>query len=134
MALALACTNEPTAAPPGPTLSPEPEAPLRVVSTEPAEGVAAVTWREARRVGPETLDVLYVGGKPECDLLVNVRIAESSENVTLTLFTGRRAGDRAACAPVGQTVRTRVTLRAPLGDRPVLDGAVSPPERREVRG
>jgi hypothetical protein len=137
LVLAVACTDDDGQQSPvssgGPTAAAE-DGPLRVVSTAPAVEVRATAWSYARLVAPAALDIHYLAGMPDCDLLANVRVAESAEAVTVTVFSGMPADHPRSCGLVGVTARTRVTLRAPLGTRPVLDGHATPPAPREVRG
>ena len=90
-------------------------------------------WQEARLVDARTLDVYYVGNAAGCLALSDVRVTETADVVTVTLSLGMRAevsGD--SCPLGGVDARTRVTLRAPLGERRVVDGGASSPAERPV--
>lgn len=107
--------------------------PLRVPATGPVEQPETTPWTHAARVADGTLDLHYLEGSSECGVLAEVRVEETVDAVTVTLASGRPAGDRDTCGLVGYSARTRITLRAPLGARRLLDGSTTPPATRELR-
>lgn len=115
-----------------PTLPPASPGPLRVVATQPHDQPVTTPWTYATRVADDTFDLHYLEGAPGCDVLADVRVNEAADAVIVTLASARPEG-QTACPAIGHPARTRVTLRAPLGTRPLLDGYPTPPKRREVR-
>lgn len=106
--------------------SPEPSTP-NVVSPEPAVELHRERWTSVEPVGG-TREVLVHGaltGGPPCAVLGRVEVAESRDQVTITLWVGRREG--AKCdgpqPEIAYPFVTRVALAAPLGEREVRDGA-----------
>ena len=134
----VACT---AGAPPAPASTPSASPPfviptpsLSVVETGDLSNVGPVPWQFATRVDDRTLDVRYLGAQNRCQVLANVRVAESAGEVAITVFLGtppEHVGD--VCTNLGVPARTRVPLSSPLGDRRVLDGSTRPPEERTVR-
>ena len=95
---------------------------------EPATGDAhrvAATW-EVERSSPASRDVEVAFVLAECTAVQRVDVVESAARVVITLDIGGREG-RDCTAPVRK--HRSVRLAAPLGDRPLYDGSVSPPER-----
>jgi hypothetical protein len=93
-----------------------------------------ITWQHAVAVDPSTVDVYFVANATGCRRLANVRVAESSTAVTITLFDGTDPSRaREVCPGVGTNARTRVPLDRPLAGRELVDGGTTPPARRELR-
>lgn len=116
----------------GPVLPSPAPAPLVEVERTPLRDPEPVRWQYARPAAGDAVDVYFLTGG--CVALANARVAESRDTVTVTLFQGSLpARPTRLCSAVGTEVRTRVPLRAPLGERRLLDGATTPPEPREVR-
>ena len=112
--------------PSAPTAS-EPSEPADEVTPEPATDLVELPWVRAEAV-PGRAELLVhatLTGGPPCAVLARVDQAETAHTVTVTLWVGRRPG--AACdgpqPELAQPVRVRVALEAPLGSRPVRDGA-----------
>ncbi|MFI9379711.1 hypothetical protein [Kutzneria sp. NPDC052558] len=63
-------------------------------------------------------------GRPECAKLGRVDVVEADDAVTVTVRLGQAPGvDCSGPQPmIAATFQTIVTLKAPLGDRPVRDG------------
>lgn len=91
----------------------------------------AVDLRPARfdraRAGPgRELIVHYtITGKPQCNLLGQVRVAETATEVRVTLMLGRQPGaDCTGPQPqLAAPMMTVVTLSEPLGARQIRDGS-----------
>jgi hypothetical protein len=131
----------PTTPPPGPAAAPT--APVagtgaptgtgtrdlpgpNAVVPEPVVQPRSLPWSGAAPVGDGTSLALTFGlGPPPCSVLGGVRLQESSAQVTVTLTVGRRPG--ADCSGPQPALAfpavTTVHLSAPLGGRPVVDGA-----------
>jgi hypothetical protein len=92
-----------------------------------------VTWTNATVVGERGLDVYYVASADTCRRLANVRLAETATAVTITVYEAGLPGAPDTCSTVGFLARVRVSLRAPLGGRALLDGAAPSPEPRPLR-
>ena len=59
-----------------------------------------------------------------CYVLGRVDVAETAEKVTITLWTGQGPGTAGmACIQMAAYYEVIVQLQAPLGTRPVIDGA-----------
>ena len=111
-----------------------PTPPLSTVETGDLANIRATPWDFAVRVDDRTLDVRYLGARNRCEVLANVRVNETSAQVTITLYTGTPPDHTAdVCTNVGVPARTRVPLTSPIGERVVLDGATRPPEERAGR-
>lgn len=66
--------------------------------------------------------LFYYSGVDECYGLHHIKIRERARKVILTVFEGRDP-EAEACPEIAVAVRSVATLRRPLGDRPVVDGA-----------
>ena len=103
-------------------VSPQP----RVVPA-PAPGLITATFQvERASAGSRIVDLAYVVA--ECTALQELVLNESAERVVIRLDLGGREG-KDCTDPVRK--HRRVTLAAPLGDRPVLDGGIVPPQPAE---
>jgi len=95
---------------------------------EPRAGMAGVTPHGFESADPvddgRVLAVRYWSGVAPCSVLDSVEVDESATEVVVTLMVGHEpdAGD-VACIQIAQLYETRVELRAPLGEREVVDGA-----------
>ena len=107
--------------------------PLTTVDPSASAHTSAVTWTDASVVGDRTLDVFYVANAKGCRRLTNVRVAESVDTVTITLYEGADPGDSQPCPDAGVLARVRVPLASPLGRRGLVDGAPPSPEPRPLR-
>ena len=101
-------------------------APNRVVP-EPAVELHRERWAHVAPV-PGTTRIQVSGtltGGPPCAVLGRVDVEERGKQVTVTVWVGRRAA--AQCGgpqpELGYPYVTTVTLREPLGQRTVSDGA-----------
>lgn len=116
----------------GPTPSATvPLPPLATVYEGALRAVGSVPWQEARRVDDAALDILYFGSPVECRRLANVRVAETPDHVTITVYEGMvpaKAGE--VCPAIAESARVRVTLTEPVGTRRLLDGHATPPAER----
>lgn len=74
-------------------------------------------WAEVTAEGTD-LTVHYIGG--ECDRSASLDVDESSDEVIVTV---RITGWALSCSDVGVPRVLHGTLEAPLGARPVVDGA-----------
>lgn len=127
-----ACTDAPRNDAVGPTPSATgPLPPLATVYQGTLRALGSVPWQEARRVGDVALDILYFGSPVECRRLANVRVAETPDHVTITVYEGMvpaKTGE--VCPAIAESARVRVTLTEPLGSRRLLDGHATPPAER----
>jgi len=75
--------------------------------------------------GRELIVHFTMAGKPQCNVLGQVKIAETATEVRVTLMLGRQPGaDCTGPQPqLAAPMVTVVTLHAPLGTRQVHDGA-----------
>lgn len=71
-----------------------------------------------------SLDVVWWSGVEPCYALDRVEVDEQADKVIVTIYEGQdsRSPD-AVCIEIAIQKTTRVELRAPLGDRQVVDGA-----------
>ena len=95
------------------------------LTPEPAVDVHPVRWTRAEAVrGGLRVHATLTGGPP-CTVLGRVDVDETAAEVTVTLQVGRRPN--APCdgpqAALGFPIVVAVDLHAPLGKRPVRDGA-----------
>ena len=102
-----------------------------VVVPEPARSVSRHRWTRVQPAsgGSELLVYGTLSGGPPCSVLARVDVVEAEDHVAVTLWTGRRPdadcdGPQPALA---YPFVTRVRLKAPLGDRRVVDGASPDP-------
>lgn len=73
-----------------------------------------------------SLDVVWWSGVEPCYVLDRVEVDEQADQVTVTLYEGKDArSPDAVCIEIAIQKTTRVQLRAPLGDRKVIDGAAN---------
>lgn len=129
-----ACTGRDAA----PTSTSSPSAtvalpPLRTVYSGELVGLQTIPWHGARVESDTELDVLFDGSPVACRQLANVRVAEGTDRVTITVFEGQvpsRANE--VCPAIAESARVRVSLTTPLGTRRVLDGSASPPVDRPI--
>ena len=120
-----AAKDAPTAAIPLP--------PLRTVFTGDLAGIQSLPWDDAHVVSETQLDVLYVGSPVGCRQLANVRVAEATDRVTITVFEGQvQSSVNEVCRAIGENARVRVTLTQPLGQRRLFDGSTNPPTERQL--
>ncbi|GGO13810.1 hypothetical protein GCM10010116_27870 [Microbispora rosea subsp. aerata] len=84
-----------------------------------------VPWESATPAGDgRTLDIVWWSGVEPCNVLDRVDVTETAREVTVTLYEGqdRRSPD-AVCIAIAIQKTTKVRLKAPLGERKVVDGA-----------
>jgi hypothetical protein len=89
-------------------------------------GLHPLHWTKASVTGRgRTVMVDFVLGAGPCDQLGRVDVAEHSDAVVITLLVGDPPGrDCSGPRPlIAMLARVSVTLSAPVGDRPVRDGA-----------
>jgi hypothetical protein len=84
-------------------------------------------------VGDRDLVVNYVASIERCRHLSDVRVAETTTSVTITIVEARFPGAPETCTLVGIDAHVRVSLRAPLDGRTLLDGALPTPGQRPLR-
>ncbi|MDH2426767.1 hypothetical protein [Sphaerisporangium sp. TRM90804] len=93
----------------------------------PKPGMRAVRKVEWDKVEPSpdgrTLTVVWSSGVEPCFVLDRVEVAETAREVTVTLYEGREGPADTACIAISFQKSTTVKLKAPLGDREVVDGA-----------
>jgi hypothetical protein len=112
---------------PYPSGSPGTFPPPNTVVPEPAVQLRRERWTQVVPV-PGTNQIEVSGtmtGGPPCAVLGRIDVEEEGKQVTVTVWVGRRA-DAECSGPqpgLGYPYVTTVTLREPLGQRPVLDGA-----------
>jgi hypothetical protein len=84
-----------------------------------------VQWLSAEPTGDGTaLVITWWSGVEPCTVLDRVDVAESADQVTVTLWEGRdRRHPDAMCIAIAVKKQTTVKLSAPLGHRKVVDGA-----------
>ena len=71
-----------------------------------------------------TITVEFMSGVEPCYVLGKVKVVETADAVTITLFEGHLESDEdVACIDIGVFKRTIVTLDDPLGSREIVDGA-----------
>ena len=135
--LAVACADEgppgardrgvppapPSASPSVPPQS-EPVPELTPGFVEPVAGqrTRRVRWRLVQAAGKVVVVEVQAGGAP-CDAITDIVVAESTDDVELTIWAGRTPG--ATCRGVPAllgTFRVRVPLTRPLGERPLRRG------------
>jgi hypothetical protein len=75
--------------------------------------------------GTELVVQYTAAGRPDCAKLGRVDVVESTDAVTVTVLLGQAPGaDCGGPQPmIAATFQTTVDLKAPLGARPVRDGA-----------
>lgn len=112
---------------PYPSGSPGTSSTTNPVVPEPAVDLHRERWTSVAPVG-RTRQIQVTGtlsGGPPCAVLGRVDVEEEDKQVTVTVWVGRRAG--AQCGgpqpELGYPYVTSVTLREPLGQRTVRDGA-----------
>lgn len=92
---------------------------------EPRDGLVDVRphiWDRAEPTGPRTVRVEFYGGIEECEGLARVKVQETDETVTITLYTGR-VPTAETCIEIAVLKATTVELDSPLAEREILDGA-----------
>lgn len=118
---------EPVApAAPAPDCNPAPAPEPALTSPRPGMvDVKPIGWETAERVGDgTTLLVSYWSGVEPCAVLDRVEVEETPDSVTVTLFQGADPRARTqVCIEIAEYRAVEVDLAAPLGDRPVVDGA-----------
>ncbi|WP_433352297.1 hypothetical protein ACQP25_04290 [Microtetraspora malaysiensis] len=83
-----------------------------------------VRWTSAKPIrNGRYLRVTWWSGVEPCTMLDRVRVKETRGKVTVTLYEGR-GKDAQMCVMIAVQKSTIVRLKAPLGDRKVIDGAV----------
>ena len=134
--LVAACGEPPNTASPAPPDQPVSEPAGSVVPSGAPSPVAPVgnsldpnkvPWTSATPAdGGRSLDVVWWSGVEPCYVLDRVEVDEQADQVTVTLYEGKDArSPDAVCIEIAIQKTTRVQLRAPLGDRKVIDGAAN---------
>jgi hypothetical protein len=96
---------------------------------EPRPGMADVRPHpfDTATVGDDgrTVTIDYWSGIEPCAVLDHVDVVETPDAVTITLFSGSdpAAGD-VACIEIAVQHRVVISLDDPLGERPIVDGAL----------
>lgn len=114
--------------PPGAEIPGEPS-PTFVEPRPGRAGVRPQAFDTATPVGDGTrLEVRFWGGVAPCFVLDHVKVDETPEAVTVTLFAGSDPTQPdVVCIEIALLMAVRVPLAAPLAGRPVHDGAAAPP-------
>jgi hypothetical protein len=132
-----ACASDDRALPDAPVAREEPWTTEVVVPGEPdptvvapRPGMANVRPHAFARFRPHPdergLTVAFWGGVAPCFAVDHVEVRENEETVVVTLYAGSDpAAPNVACIEIAISLAVDVRLSAPLGDRPVLDGAAS---------
>jgi hypothetical protein len=123
----------------GKTMPPEMSSPIDPDSSAPqamrpnlaspdsqAVGLRPTRFDRARAGAGRELIVDYtITGKPQCNMLGQVRVAETATEVLVTLMLGRQPGtDCTGPQPqLAASMMTVVTLSKPLGARQIRDGS-----------
>ena len=91
---------------------------------EPEEGLVDVRPRifDRHKAEGRKVTLFYYSGVDECYGLDHIKIRERPRKVTLTIFEGRDP-EAEVCTEQAVAVRSIATLKSPLGDRRVVDGA-----------
>ncbi|MEU7689852.1 hypothetical protein OHB01_13240 [Microbispora hainanensis] len=112
------------AAPAAPSGAPS-GTPSPVAPAGPTLHPRKVPWESATPTDDgRALDIVWWSGVEPCNVLDHVEVTETAREVTVTLYEGqdRRSPD-AVCIAIAILKTTKVQLKAPLGDRKVVDGA-----------
>lgn len=111
--------------------------PARPVVREPFRGrvtdpVTVPFWSATFLPDGRTMDVAYLATDDDCRRLTEVRVAETSTAVIVTVIEATPAGQSSSypCPSRGVTAKARVVLPHPLHGRRLLDGSTTPPEER----
>jgi hypothetical protein len=91
----------------------------------PRSGLVDVRWHNwdsAKPIGPQQIRVGFYGGVEECEGLARVRVDETDQAVTITLFVGR-VPTAEVCIEIAVLKSVTVELDRPLEGRRILDGA-----------
>jgi hypothetical protein len=102
----------------------EPVPELTTGFVEPVAGqrTRRVRWRAVQAAGDVVVVEVQAGGAP-CDAITDVDVAESADDVELTIWAGRTPGARCRGVPaLLGTFRVRVPLAEPLGERSLRRG------------
>jgi hypothetical protein len=107
-----------------PLIDPVPDA----QTVDPNAGAVGLRARpyDTATIGDDgrTITIEFVSGVEPCYVLGKVKVVESADAVTITLFEGHLESDEdVACIDIGVFKRTIVTLDDPLGSRDIVDGA-----------
>jgi hypothetical protein len=108
---------------PGGPVTPRPN---KVSPDSQAVELRPVRFDRARAGTGRELTVHYtITGKPQCNVLGQVRVAETATEVRVTLMLGRHPGaDCTGPQPqLAASMMTVVTLSEPVGARQIRDGA-----------
>ena len=91
---------------------------------EPEEGLVDIYARpfDRHRARDHRVTLFYYSGPDECYGLDRIKLVERRRKVILTVFEGRHP-EAEACPEIAVEVRSIATLRRPLGNRKVVDGA-----------
>jgi hypothetical protein len=121
-------TAPPPTLPPATTPAPPPTPPCAGIAGEsvhvapdPADAAAQAVHFDGACGSGTIVHVQYDGGNPTCWPLRRVDVAESAEEVRITLWVGSASGDRVCDASLHR-LDTAVTLASPLGSRRVVSG------------
>ena len=91
---------------------------------EPEDGLDGVRPRifDRHRADGRKVTLFYYSGLDECYGLDHIGIREGRRRVVLTVFEGHHPSAE-ACPDIAVEVRSIATLKRPLGNRKVVDGA-----------
>jgi hypothetical protein len=109
----------------GPTDGPTPVPGPTALPVSPRSGLVDVRWHiwdRAKPIGPQRIRVEFYGGVEECEGLARVKVEETDQAATITLFVGR-VPTAEVCIEIAVLKSVTVELERPLGDRRILDGA-----------
>jgi hypothetical protein len=97
--------------------------PQRVVPRTGLVDVGPISWQRAKPTGDgRSIEVFWYSGVEECNGLDRVELAETSDEIEITLFEGR-VPEAEVCIEIAVKKVTTVALEEPIGDRAVTDGA-----------
>lgn len=115
-----------TVSPPAPstTVAPGPAQPQRVEPVPGATDLRKQAFQSTAPAGAQSLAVRFWNGVEPCYVLGRVDVTETTDKVTVTLWTGTGPGAAGmACIQMAGYYEVIVRLQAPLGGRTVVDGA-----------
>jgi hypothetical protein len=109
---------------PSTTVVPGGGQPKRVQPVAGATDLRKQPFQSAAPAGAQALAVRFWSGVEPCYVLGRVDVTETADKVTVTLWTGSGPGTAGmACIQMAGYFEVIVQLQAPLGGRPVVDGA-----------
>ncbi|MEO8323793.1 MAG: hypothetical protein ABI571_06620 [Actinomycetota bacterium] len=123
-----ASPDDPVSSTPDPNESPSPGGGAQLVEPQPGQvDLRPIPWTRAKVLDDGTaVKVFWWSGVEPCNILDHVTVNYSDEAVAITLFEGHSETDEdVACIELALKKATIVQLDELLGDRDIVDGAVS---------